>query len=258
MKNNAIALLLLLLLNACGRTAPENTVTVSAAMSLKNAFTELARNFEKQHPGTRCILNFASSGVLARQIEGGAPADIYASASQKYMSQLQQQQLIINGSRKNFAGNKLVVAVPAASSTEIPDLNALTTAAFQKIVIGNPATVPAGRYAQEALQKAGIYGQLQKKTVLAEHVRQAADYTARGETAAGIIYMSDCAVHKNRLRAAYIIPSKLHTPILYPAALLKKAIDNKTAGLFLKLLLSREGKQILRKYGFTGPGAASN
>lgn len=261
MKRTGIVTLGILMLTGCGTQPDPKTVTVSAAMSLKDAFTGLAARFAKKHPGYRCRLNFGSSGSLARQLEGGAPADLYASASQKYMNQLSKQGLIAGESRRDFAANRLV-AVAAAGGTaqlaqQLQRITALMRPFTGKIAIGNPRTVPCGRYAKEALQKAGVYSKLRGKTVLAEHVRQVVDYTVRKEVAVGFVYSSDYAVNSSKLHRLFTVDGQLHTPIRYPAALLKTARTKKSARLFLELLFSAEGGAILKQYGFTPTGGTA-
>ncbi|MDH4232580.1 MAG: molybdate ABC transporter substrate-binding protein, partial [Nitrospirota bacterium] len=171
------AFLLLLSLPCAAAEAAE--ITVSAAMSLRAPFEEIANVFSKTRKGDRVCLNFASSGVLEKQIEGGAPVDLFASASPDEMDMLGQKGLIISALRRDFAGNSIVVITPLRLPAAVRTLRDLEKKGVQRIVIGNPATVPAGKYAQEILKKAGLWSAVQEKTVFAEHVRQIMDYVSR-------------------------------------------------------------------------------
>ena len=157
-------------------------LTVSAAISLKNAFEDIGRQFEKSHPGVKVLFNFGASGDLARQIEAGAPVDVFASAALKDMDELDRKGLIRSGSKMDFAGNTLVLVFPNHSPIPGKSLQDLKDGRIQRIAIGNPKTVPAGRYAQEVLTRLQLWEILKNKLILAENVRQVLDYVARGRS----------------------------------------------------------------------------
>ncbi len=234
--------------------AHADEVMVAAAASLSDAFREAALTFEKTHPGTRILLNLASSGRLCVQIEQGAPVDLYASASQRYMDRLQKHGLIIEKSRKNFAANRIAL-VEQAGSSGLKGLNDLTRPDVRHIAIGDPSHVPAGRYAKETLESVGLWNAVQKKLVYGINVRQVRDYVARGEVEAGFVFASDAIVPE--VRVVSIVDDRLHTPILYPAAVLKHSDHPKEAERFLSFLLSPEGQRILVKFGFSPISQAS-
>jgi molybdate transport system substrate-binding protein len=175
------------------RAQPISTheITVSAAISLKNAFEEIGKIFMQKHPGTKVIFNFAGSGALARQIETGAPVDVFASAAQKDMDDLGKRDLIVVNSRKDFAKNGVVLVKPARSTIPLQTLTDLQKKEIRKIAIGNPKTVPAGRYAEEALRHHNLWDALKDKLIFAENVRQVLDYVARNEVDAGLVYSTD-------------------------------------------------------------------
>ena len=152
-------------------TAVPETITVSGAASLTEAFTNIASKFKKENPGTNVNLNFGSSGNLRMQVEGGAPVDVFASADENQMNILSNKSLIVNSSRKDFAHNSLVLIVPKSSTLNITNIKDLANPNVQKISIGNPGTVPAGEYSLLALTEAGLWSQLKNKTVLAEDVK---------------------------------------------------------------------------------------
>jgi molybdenum ABC transporter molybdate-binding protein len=160
-------------------TSPHE-ITISAAISLKNAFEEIGKTFMKRHPGTKTVFNFGASGDLARQIEAGAPVDVFASAAQKDMSDLDHKNMIIKRTRKDFAGNRVVLIIPMRSAIQLTSFNDLGRGEIQKIAIGNPKTVPAGRYAEEGLRYLHLWDVIKDKLIFAENVRQVLDYVDCG------------------------------------------------------------------------------
>jgi molybdate transport system substrate-binding protein len=229
---------------------PAMEITVSAAISLKNAFEEIGKIFEKKHPGTKVRFNFSASGDLARQIEAGAPVDLFASAAQKDMDDIDQKGLITSGSRMNFAGNSVVLVKPATSRIRIELFEDLQKPEVKKIVIGNPKSVPAGRYAEEVLKYLHLREAVRDKLVFAEHVRQALDYVARNEVDAAMVYSTDAMIRPKEVRIVTKAPDRSHQPIVYPIGIVKESKNHSLAKEFITLVLSTEGKNLLRKYGF--------
>jgi molybdate transport system substrate-binding protein len=226
-------------------------VTVSAAISLKNAFEEIGRLYEAKAGGTKLLFNFGASGDLARQIDGGAPVDIFASAAQKDMDGLDSKGLIIKDTRANFAANSVVLIVPAGSELTIASFESLAAEDVQKIAVGNPKTVPAGRYAEEVLTFYKLLPSVKNKLIFTENVRQALDYVARGEVDAGVVYSTDAMTQKKEVRVAATAPEQSHKPVVYPVAVVKGAKSEARA--FVVFILSTEGQSILAKYGFKKP-----
>jgi len=176
-----------------GLPAHATDLTVSAAASLTNAFRDLAPMFEAANPGTKVLCNFGASGALLQQIDKGAPVDVFASADQETMDQAQSKGLVMAAQRRNVVSNTLVVIVPMAAAN-IPKVVAdLTQAAYQRIAIGLPASVPVGRYTKGVLEAAGHWAAIEPKMVGANNVRQALDYVVRGEADAGFVYATDAA-----------------------------------------------------------------
>ncbi len=231
--------------------ARADELTVSAAASLTNALREMAPAFEAQNPGTRLLLNFAASDTLLAQIGKGAPADVFASADQETMDRAQAQQLLRPGSRSNFAANTLVLVTPADSTLAFKTLADLQRAEVRRIAIGNPAGVPAGRYARGALESAGLWAALQAKAINAINVRQALDYVARGEVEAGFVYRTDAAQQKDKVRVAFTVATAM--PILYPIAVLAASRNADAAGRFVAFVLSPAGQAVLARHGFGSP-----
>jgi len=232
-----------------GVAAQKNEVLVSAAISLKNAFEELGSIYERQ-TGVRVRFNLGASGLLQKQIETGAPVDVFASAGERQMDELQSKGLILSETRRNFARNTLVLIVPAHSEISLHSFADLARADIARVAIGNPKTVPAGQYAQEALKNLSLWDVLQPRLVLAENVRQVLDYVTRGEVEAGIVYASDLAeVHGEATAVAYA-PEESHAPIQYPIAVVRETRNLKDAQGFIELVLSSTGQAILKKYRF--------
>ena len=229
---------------------PASEITVSAAISLKNAFEEVGKIFEEKHPRTRIRFNFGASGDLARQTEGGAPVDVFAPAAPRDMDELDRKGFITSGTRMNFAGNSLVLVKSRMSRIRMELFEDLQKAEVKKIVIGNPKSVPAGRYAEEVLQYLHLREVVKEKLVLAEHVRQALDYVARNEVDAAMVYSTDAMIRPDEVRIVIKAPDKSHQPIVYPIAIVKGSKNQSLAKEFIALVLSAEGKKVLNKYGF--------
>jgi len=239
----AFALLLLGSANVCAED-----FTVSAAASLTNAFNEIGKAYELAHPGNRVIFNFAASDVLLKQIEQGAPADAFASADEVTMDRAAAAALIDAATRRDFAANALVLIVPAGAE-QPARLSELTAAAFRHVAIGNPDSVPAGRYARQALIEAGLWEGLQGKLVQAQNVRQALDYVARSEAQAGFVYATDAATQKAKVTVALTLPTS--TPVRYPLAVVRSSAHAAQARAFIDFVSSPAGQASLQRHGFS-------
>ena len=231
--------------------APAADLTVSAAASLTNAFKELAQAYEAAHPGDKVLLNFAASDALVAQIAKGAPVDVFASADQEAMDKAAQQQLLASGSRRNFASNALVLVLPSAGAVPVRSLADLRLSAVTRITMGNPAGVPVGRYARQALEKAGLWAAVEPRLVFGASVRQSLDYVARGEVDAGFVYATDALVMKDKVKVALPVPTE--TPVLYPIAAIRTAPNAAGAARFLAYVQAPAGQGILAKHGFGRP-----
>jgi molybdate transport system substrate-binding protein len=238
------------LVSACRPKEPgaANELVVSAAVSLKDAFKEIARLHE-QRTGAKIRFNFGASGALQKQIESGAPADIFASAGAKQMDELAARNLIVPTSRKDFARNGLVLIEPT-NGASISSFADLTKADIKKIAVGNPKTVPAGQYTEQTLNQLKLLPDVQAKLIYAEDVRQVLDYVMRSEVDAGIVYSSDALSGGNRIKTVTRAPDDSHDPILYPIAVVKDSRNGDAAQKFIDLVMSPEGQDILVKYGF--------
>ena len=232
-------------------SAQATDLVVSAAASLTNAFKELAQSFEQQHPGVKVITNFGASDILMQQIVRGAPADVFASADQTAMDKAAAEKAVDSSTRKNFAANQIVVIVPHDARVQPATLADLTGAGYQRIALGNPASVPFGRYTKAALEQAGLWAQVQAKGVMAENVRTSLDYVARGEVDAGFVFATDAAVMPGKVKVALRIPST--TPATYPIAVTAGTRQPALAAQFVAHVLSASGQAVLARYGFQKP-----
>jgi molybdate transport system substrate-binding protein len=226
-------------------------LTVSAAASLANAFSEIGHRFENLHSETKVIFNFAASGALLQQISQGAPVDVFAAADQQTMNRAQEQRLIVPASRKNFVCNRLVLIAPHGRKLTLSGLGDLELPLVKRVALGNPATVPAGRYAQEGLIRAGLWETLQPKLIFGASVRQVLDYVSRGEVEAGFVFSTDAAIVPGKVKILAEI--KMQQAIVYPVALVAASPKQDLGQQFLNFLSSPEGMAIFEKYGFVRP-----
>ncbi len=232
--------------SASGQNRP---IVVGAAISLKESFSELGSVYE-QRTGTKVTFTFGSSGELEKQIEAGAPVDVFASAAEKEMDELQAKNLIDRETRADFARNSLVLVVPVGSKLKVQSFSDLEKPSVTKIAIGNPKTVPAGQYAEQLLRNTQIWQKIDSRLILAENVRQVLDYVAREEVDAGIVYATNVQVAQGRVSVAARAPDGDYGPILYPLAVIRDSVNANAAKAFVDLVLSPEGIQILKKHGF--------
>ncbi len=250
----AFAVLAGLLASGAAAPASAQELTVSAAISLKDAVAEIGRAFEQAHPGVVLRYNFASSGALQSQIEAGAPVDLFLSAGQAQMDALEKRGLILPATRRVFAENVLVAIVPAGSRLIPAGPRDLTQAAVGRIAVGDPRTVPAGQYAEECLRTLGLWDRLRPKLIFGENVRQVLEYVARGEVEVGFVYATDLAVRKDQVREAFRPPRDSYRPVQYPGAVISGSRHAALAEAFLRLLLAPAGQAILVRDGFGSPG----
>jgi molybdate transport system substrate-binding protein len=227
--------------------------TFSVAISMKDAVRELGRAFTTARPGVTLRYNVGASGDLQKQIEAGAPVDLFISAAERQMNELEKKRLVVGASRRVFARNALTVVKPADSRVDIARPSDLLGARVTRIVIGNPKTVPIGQYAEESLRALGLWDRVQPKLVLAENVRQALEYVARGEVEAGFVYTTDAALAGARVKEAFRPADDTYRPVLYPVAVVAGARHARLAQAFIDLLVSAEGRAVLQRHGFQPP-----
>ncbi|MDR3639786.1 MAG: molybdate ABC transporter substrate-binding protein [Humidesulfovibrio sp.] len=244
------ALVLTLALCLAPSLAAAADLTVSAAASLTDAFKVLKTAFEKANPGTTVITNFGASGALLRQIENGAPVDVFASADQKTMDQAASKSLIVPATRVNFVQNGIVLVQPADSKVLVKSIADLTKPDVKRIAFGNPATVPAGSYTREALINAKLWDVLQAKLVPAESVRQTLDYVTRGEVDAGFVFATDAKIAGAKVR--FVQDAATTTKVTYPIAVIATS-KNPKAKAFVDFIAGAEGQKVLQSFGFKKP-----
>ncbi len=252
------------------------TITVSAAASLTDAFNELKGLFETAHAIVTVAMNFAASGPLLRQIEMGAPVDVFASADEVTMDRAAAADLIYKDKRVTFAANSLVLVAPANPShtaapsapdapvaPDAPDASGsaaavdfLTAPTTQRLALGNPESVPAGRYAKTSLESLGLWESLTPKYVMGANVRQVLDYVSRGEVEAGIVYATDVNRGIQDGKIALVATLTGHAPVTYPMAPCKNLAASPEqaawAQAFVDFVMSAEGQAVLAAYGFGG------
>lgn len=244
------ALACLLLASPWAAAREVESLTVYAAASLTEVMETIgARWAATGKPAPRLV--FASSALLARQIEAGARADLFVSADEEWMDYLQAKGLVAAGSRRTLAGNRLVLVAPAASAVELRIRQGFPLAAAlgtSRLALGDPQLVPAGKYARAALEALDAWGPVAQKLIPTENVRVALALVARGEAGLGIVYATDARVEP-RVRVLDSFPPDSHPPIRYPAALLEGA--SPAAAALLDFLHGIEGRKAFRDAGFT-------
>jgi molybdate transport system substrate-binding protein len=231
--------------------AQAGEVLVSAAASLTNAFKAAGQQFEQRHPGTKVLFSFGSSDAVLRQIINGAPADVFASADQTAMDKAVSAKMVDPATRVNFGMNQVVLIVPSNSALHLSSVDDLGGKAVKRITLGNPASVPVGRYTKDLLEKSGHWKTVKAKAILANNVRQALDYVARDEVDAGFVYATDAAIMPDKVKVVQHLTSPV--PVLYPIALTTRKGRSPQAQAFVDFVLSPAGQAILAKYGFKKP-----
>src|SRR5215469_4025683 len=197
---------------------PEHSLTVSAAISLKDALDEIQGAFQSANSDTTLHFNFGASGTLQHQIEQGAPVDLYISAAPAQMDALASESLLVQGTRKDLLRNAVVLIAPR-NRKMIASFQDLIVPGIKVIAIGEPQTVPAGSYAQQVLTYFGLYDKLRPKYVFAKDVRQVLTYVETDNADAGIVYATD-ARGSNRVSVVATAPEDSHAPVIYPVAVL--------------------------------------
>lgn len=234
-------------------------ILVSAAASLTDAFNEIGKSYSGANRGTIVRFNFGASGALQQQILQGAPVDVFASASPKEMDALQREGRILPATRADFAANRLVLIAPPGS--RLKSWSDLRAAPVRRIAISNPDSVPSGRYAKDTLTRRGLWNLVQPKAIFGENVRQTLTYVTGGNVDAGIVFATDQKAEGRRARVVdSAIPGQDHSPIVYPAAVLKSTTNRATAEKFVQFLRGPAAGAILARYGFQliGGSAASH
>lgn len=243
--------LVVLLAAGCGGG---DRITVLAAGNLTLPFGRIAREFEASHPELGVDLVFASSGSLRAQIEAGAPADVFASASQKHMDILDEAGLLLRGSRADFAANRIVLVVPAGNPGGVKGVPDLAASRVERVALGDPGHVPAGAYADEVLRAAALGDGFDAKRVLCDHVHQVLTLVACGEVEAGFVFATDARLEPDRVSVAWEAPAKSHRPARFPLAVLRASSRPDAARDFAAFVAGPRGRAILAECGYLETG----
>jgi molybdate transport system substrate-binding protein len=225
-------------------------LTVSAAISLKDALDAIKQAYASLDPDVSLLMNYGASGTLQLQIEQGAPVDVYLSAALKQMDALQSKGMLLEGTRRDLLRNEIVLIVPKNSTLGIATFRDLLKPDVKKVALGEPTVVPAGKYAQEVLTHLGIYDQVNAKAVLAKDVRQVLTYVETGDVDAGIVYRTD-ALSSSKVKIVAQAPRDSHPPVIYPVAVIKTTKSPARAKAFEDFLAGPQARTIFEKYGFS-------
>lgn len=246
-----LALLLLAPVRAAAEGPQRTELIVAAAASLQDALQEFKVGYEKSHPAIRLTFVFGASGQLQKQLVQGAPYDLFISAAPEYVDTLEKAGELLPGARRDLLGNELVLIVPA-TDTSMHDISELKNPAVKKIALGEPGSVPAGKYAQATLQSLGLQDSLKDRLIYALNVRQVLDYVGRGEANAGFVYRSD-AQGNGKVRVVATAPAGSHPPIIYPGAVAARTPFPDAARALLAALADPSSLELFKRYGFRAP-----
>lgn len=247
----SVLILLAAQLGVVSVAAAARNVVVFAAASLKNALDDAAAAYEHE-TGIKALISYAASSTLAKQVESGAPADLFISADVDWMDYLQKRNLIKTDTRITLLGNKLVLVAPASSTAKVeiaPGFALDDLLGNERLAMADPSAVPAGKYGKAALQTLGVWDSIASKIAPAADVRSALLLVSRGEAPLGIVYATDAAADK-AVRVVAAFPEDSHPPIVYPAAVLASS-DNPAAAAFLDYLKSDGARRFFELQGFT-------
>ncbi len=240
-------------------TEPKTTtILVFAASSLKPVLTEITPLYTQANPTVTVNYRFGGSGSLSQQLLQGAQSDVFIGAATEHLTALNNDNLLISGTEASIAANRLALVVPTINhfndltDPPISDFIDLAKDEVQRVTIGNPRLVAAGKYAQEVLEKSGVWRQVEPKIALAQDARAILEAVETGDTDAGLMYLTD-AQTSDLVEVVKVSPLDLHSPIIYPAAVLKSSGQPKIARDYVEFLQSKPAQKILEKYGFQMP-----
>ncbi|HEX7418313.1 MAG TPA: molybdate ABC transporter substrate-binding protein [Thermoanaerobaculia bacterium] len=236
--------LFLIFIAAVGSGAP---LRVSAAASLTDVLHEIAAQY-----GQPVLFNFGASSMLARQIQEGAPADLFISADELKMDQLAQRGLVVKKSRVDILANTLVIVIPSDSALKIESAKDLADPSIRNVAVAEPQSVPAGIYAKEYLRKIKVWDRITYKLIPTDNVRSALAAVESGNVEAGIVYKTDALI-SHAVKIAYEIPRTEGPKIVYPAAVLADSTEKAAAQKFLDYLQSEPARAVFRRFGFLLP-----
>lgn len=250
------AFISLILIVSCGPRGSDSSgedsieLTLSAAASLKDALENIETIYEEENPNISLTLNLASSGSLRQQIEQGAPVDILISAAPVHLNTLQEKGLIVTETRRDLLKNTMVLIVPKNNPASLKSFQDLSNGSYQQISLGEPESVPAGKYAKEILTNLGIFDKIEAKIVYAKDVRQVLSYVATGNVDAGIVYQTDAKI-SDAVTIVETAADNTHSPIVYPLAVIQGTKHPQAAQELINFMFSSEAKAVFEKYGFS-------
>jgi molybdate transport system substrate-binding protein len=232
-----------------GFAAEKTELTISAAASLKDALTEIQMLYVKDNPGVSLVFNFGASGSLEQQIENGAPVDVFISAAEKQVNDLEKKNMILDGSKGILAENAVVLIVPKDSKLK-GDFKLLASDAVKKIALGETKSVPVGQYSLEIFESLGIKDTVLPKAVFAKDVREVLTWVETGNVDAGIVYKTDALIAKGKVAVIAEAPKGSHKKVTYPAAVIKDSKHAAAAKQFLAYLKGKKAGDVFAKLGF--------
>lgn len=232
-----------------GDSTDNINLTISAAASLKNAMEELTPMYKEASKGQTLTFNYGGSGDLQKQIENGAPVDVFISAAQKQMDALEQEGFLADGTREDLLKNNLVLIAPKGNA-EITAIEDLGTDKAARVALGEPSVVPAGQYAEEALTSLNLLDSVKAKAVYGKDVTQVLTYVENGEVDAGLVYETDAKSVPDKVTIVSKVPESSYRTVVYPMAVLKGSTQQDAAKNFESFLKSDEAKAVFKKYGF--------
>ena len=224
-------------------------LTISVAASVQDAMRDVQAAYQAEAPNVTITYNFGSSGSLAQQIDQGAPADVFLSASKRWMDDLEDKGQMLEGSRQELLQNSMVLITPQ-DSTDVTDFEALETDQNIRVAMGEPESVPAGRYAREVLTAMNLFGSIQAKLVFTKDVRQVLSYVQTGNVDAGLVYATDALI-ANQVQVVATAPAATHSPIVYPVAVVNDGANIEAAQAFVDFLSTDRAMTIFQEYGFS-------
>lgn len=227
----------------------KDTLFISAASSLTDVMTALIDIYKSKHPDVEITLNLGSSGKLAQQIQQGAPVDLYLSADSKWVEALKEENLILLETVVNFAQNEVVLIANKSIHSGIQHFSEINATKISQIAIGDPQSVPVGKYTEEALQSIGKWNEIKNHVVLASDARQVLTYVESGNTDYGFVYASDAKM-SDKIKVLASAHHDSHSPIIYPAVIIRGSSQIEIANQFLQFIQSDEADSVFKKYGF--------
>lgn len=222
-------------------------LNISAAASLKEAMAKIEEEYKKVNENVTLVVNYGASGSLQQQIEQGAPCDVFISAGQKQMKALDEASLLLEGTYKDLLENDLVLIAPKDS--DVSNLDDLITNKVKHIAVGEPSSVPAGKYADEVLVNLDLKDKIKDKLVFAKDVKEVLAWTQSGNAEVGFVYYSD-TINTDNIKIVETTPSTSHSAIVYPIAVIKESKKPEAAKEFEEFLLSTDGQAILKDFGY--------